>query len=193
MFRSSMSASRSPKSLRAAISEQAPLLIALAVIALVIVFTRERRPVPATTTTPSAASMPQQFAPSEPEPIPEEPPFGPLRAEDAELPCDVDDVLAKKCRRCHAIPPRHGAPFPLFTWTELQATRSSQPLYQVVARVVQTGFMPLRIPANPPVEPLTDSEKKTLLDWAGAGAPRGSCKPTPAKRARAPAKAKPPN
>jgi hypothetical protein len=191
MFRSSMSVSRSPKSLRAAVSEQAPLLIALAVIALVIVVTRERKPV--ARTPPSAASAPQSFTASEPDPIPEEPPFGPLRAENAELPCDVDDVLAKKCRRCHAIPPRHGAPFPLFTWTDLQATRSSQPLYQVVARVVQTGFMPLPIPANPPVERLTEAEKKTLLDWAAAGAPRGSCRPSATKRARAPTKAKLPN
>ncbi|HWA73188.1 MAG TPA: hypothetical protein VG937_12655 [Polyangiaceae bacterium] len=188
-----MSVSRSPKSLRAAISEQAPLLIALVVIALVIVFTRERKAAPVAEKPASAASAPPPSVPSEPEPIPEEPPLGPLRAENAELPCDVDDVLARKCRRCHAIPPRHGAPFPLFTWTDLQAMRSSQPIYEVVARVVQTGYMPYRIPANPPVEPLTDAEKKTLLDWVAAGAPRESCKPTATKRPRTPAKAKRPN
>lgn len=177
-----------PKSLRAAASEQAPLLIALVLIALVVAFTRLRKSAQAPAKSTPAAPAPP-FVPSEPEPIPLEPPFGPLRAENAELPCDVDDVLASKCRRCHSTPARHNAPFPLFTWTDLQAQRSSQPIYQVVGRVVQTGFMPIRIPANPPVEPLTEAEKKVLLDWVSSGAPKGACKPSPpAKGPRTPAR-----
>lgn len=164
-------------SLRAAATRQAPLFVALAVILLVIVFTRKPKPKPEPQ---PAVAAPQSVAPSEPEPIPEEPPFGALRVEDSGLPCEVDDVFAKKCRRCHATPPRHGAPFSFYTWAEVQTLRSTQPLYQHIGRVVESGFMPLPIQANPPVEPLTDIEKKTLLDWVGAGAPRGSCQP-PAK------------
>jgi hypothetical protein len=169
-------------SLRAAAARQAPLLIALVVIALVIAFTRKPKP-EATPQAPAAA--PQNTTRSEPEPLPEEPPFGPLRVEDSGLPCDVDDVLARKCRRCHAIPPRHNAPFPLFTWAETQIVRGSEPLYHHLGRVVQSGFMPFIIEANPPIERLTDAEKKTLLDWVSAGAPSASCKPpAPAKKRR---------
>lgn len=181
--------SRSPKSFRSAVSQQAPLLIALVAIALVIGFTRTRKAQPAATKpAPARETSPQAFVPSEPAPLPEEPPLAAVRAENSELPCDVDDVLARKCRRCHTTPARNGAPFPLYTWTELQMPRSSQPLYQHIARVVQSGYMPYRIPANPPVEPLTDAEKKTLLDWVSAGAPRGSCKVTTPKKRRLPAR-----
>jgi hypothetical protein len=163
------------------VREQAPLLGALIVIALVIAFSRARKTTAATTApAPTASSVPLQ--PSEPDPIPEEPPFEALRAENAELPCEVDDVFARKCRRCHSIPPRHGAPVTFYTWTDLQAPRGARPLYEAVGRVVQTGFMPLRIPTNPPVEALTAEEKETLLNWVAAGAPRGSCKPAPAKK-----------
>jgi hypothetical protein len=169
-----------PKSsLRAAAARQAPLFIALIVIALVIVFGRKPRPKPAVQ---AAEPTPQTFTPTAPEAIPEEPPFGPLSVADCGLPYDVDQVLASKCRRCHATPPRHNAPFPLFTWTDLQALRGSTPIFEYVGRVVQSGFMPLRIAANPPVEPLSDSEKKTLLDWVNAGAPRDTCKPPSASK-----------
>lgn len=172
------------KSLRAAAARQAPVLIALVVIALVIVFSRKPKAKAKPEATPAAAA-PQSSPPSQPEPIPEEPPFGALSVADSGLPCDVDDVLARKCRRCHATPPRHNAPFPLFTWAETQALRSSEPLYRYIGRVVQSGFMPLQLPANPPIEPLTEGEKKTLLDWVSAGAPSAECKPAgPAKKRR---------
>jgi hypothetical protein len=147
-----------------------------------------RKPKPKTETrAPVAAppSTPQPFVPSAPEPIPKEPPFGPLRVENAGLPCDVDEVLANKCRRCHGIPPRHSAPFPLYTHEHLTMPRGSEQIYEYVGRVVASGFMPYRIEANPPIELLTDAEKKTLLDWVGAGAPRGSCEPTKPKKKRA--------
>jgi uncharacterized membrane protein len=89
----------------------------------------------------------------------------------------VDDVLAKKCRRCHTSPTRNGAPFALYTWAEMQAQHHGEPVYQRLGRSVETGFMPNLIPANPPVERLTDDEKRTLLDWVRAGAPRASAGP----------------
>jgi hypothetical protein len=106
---------------------------------------------------------------------PPEPPFGPLKHASSELPCDVDQVLADKCRRCHGTPQRHGAPFSLFTWAEMQPDRFGEPIYKRLGRSIETGFMPFNIPANPPIEMLTPEEKKTLLDWVAKGAPRGSC------------------
>jgi hypothetical protein len=48
----------------------------------------------------------------------------------------------------------------------------------VIGRAVRTNYMPYRIPANPPVEPLSDDEKKIILDWIDAGAPREDCDPS---------------
>lgn len=108
-------------------------------------------------------------------PLPEEPPVDMLRVPDSGLPCAVDDVFAKKCRRCHTVPTRHGAPFVFLTWQDTQQTRADQPLSALIGRAVRSGFMPYRIEANPKVEPLTDDEKKIILDWVDAGAPRGDC------------------
>jgi hypothetical protein len=83
--------------------------------------------------------------------------------------------LAAKCRRCHTQPPRHSAPVQLLRWEETQADRNGAPVYQHIGRVVASGYMPYAIMANPPIERLTDAEKKTLLDWVAAGGPRGGC------------------
>ncbi|HKY39905.1 MAG TPA: hypothetical protein VJN18_28410 [Polyangiaceae bacterium] len=110
-------------------------------------------------------------------PLPEEPPFEMLRVPDSGLPCKVDDVLAAKCRRCHSIPTRHGAPFVFLTWQDMQQERAGQRLPALIARAVRSNFMPYRIAANPPVLPLTDEEKQIILDWVDAGAPRENCDP----------------
>lgn len=118
---------------------------------------------------------PAPAVPAAPEPIPLEPPVQLLRVENSGLPCDVDEVLAKKCRRCHTQPPRHSAPVQLMRWEDAHADRNGAPVYQHLGRAVASGFMPFAIMANPPIERLTDAEKKTLLDWVAAGAPRGGC------------------
>jgi cytochrome c5 len=110
-------------------------------------------------------------------PLPEEPPIEIPRVANSGLPCKVDDVFASKCRRCHTVPTRHGAPFVFLTWEDTQQDRLGQPLYAVIGRAVRTGFMPQRIEANPPVQPLSDDEKKIILDWVDAGAPRENCDP----------------
>lgn len=109
------------------------------------------------------------------EPLAEEPAVETLRVPRSGLPCKVDDVFASKCRRCHTIPTRHGAPFVFFTWEDTRQDRAGQPLYAVIGRAVRTNFMPYRVEANPPVQQLTDEEKKTVLDWVDAGAPREDC------------------
>lgn len=111
-------------------------------------------------------------------PLPQEPPVEITRVPDSGLPCDVDDVFARKCRRCHTIPTRHGAPFVFLTWQDTQQARGDQPLAALIGRAVRSGFMPYRMEANPPVEPLTEEEKKIILDWVDAGAPRQDCDPS---------------
>ena len=39
-----------------------------------------------------------------------------------------------------------------------------------MAAAIESGFMPLMIPLDPPVEPLTTDEKTLLLDWLRDGA-----------------------
>lgn len=123
------------------------------------------------------------------EPMPEEAPVELLRVPNSGLPCKVDDVFASKCRRCHTIPTRHAAPFVFLTWDDTRQDRLGQPLFNVIGRAVRTNFMPYRIEANPPVQPLTDDEKKIILDWVDAGAPREVCDPNapePKNSAKAP-------
>jgi len=111
------------------------------------------------------------------EPLPEEPPVEVTRVPNSGLPCQVDDVFAAKCRRCHTVPTRHGAPLVFLTWDDTRQDRMGLPLYSVIGRAVRTSFMPYRIEANPPVLLLTDEEKKIILDWVDAGAPRQDCDP----------------
>ncbi|HVY28682.1 MAG TPA: hypothetical protein VHB79_19130 [Polyangiaceae bacterium] len=108
-------------------------------------------------------------------PLPEEPPVEMLRVPHSGLPCKLDDVFAHKCRRCHTIPTRHGAPFVFLTWDDTRQDRMGQPLVNIIGRAVRTGFMPYRVEANPPVQQLTDEEKKIILDWVDAGGPREDC------------------
>lgn len=112
------------------------------------------------------------------EPLPEEPPVEKVRVENSGLPCAVDDVFARKCRRCHTIPTRHGAPFVFFTWDDTRQDRLGQPLYALIGRAVSTGFMPYKVEANPQVQPLTEDEKKVVMDWVAAGAPKEMCDPS---------------
>ncbi len=108
-------------------------------------------------------------------PLAPESPVELLRVPGSGLPCDVDEVFASKCRRCHTIPPRHGAPLVFLTWDDTRQDRFGQPLYAAIGRAVRTDFMPYKIEANPRVEPLTPAEKRIILDWVEAGAPRASC------------------
>jgi len=105
-------------------------------------------------------------------------PQGIRQVENSGFPVVVDTVLEIKCRRCHTDPPQNGAPFHLLTWEQSQKARQpgyNMPIWKVLGNAVRTGFMPdRRVTLVPPVEPLTEAEKKTLLDWVEAGAPHAS-------------------
>ena len=122
-----------------------------------------------------AEALAKQAARRAAEPPPEEPPVELTRVPSSGLPCRVDDAFASKCRRCHSIPTRHGAPFVFLTWDDTQQDRGGQKLTQLIGRAVRSNFMPYRIEANPPVQPLTEEEKKAILDWVDAGGPREDC------------------
>lgn len=107
--------------------------------------------------------------------LPREPPVELLSVPNSGFPCAVDAVLEAKCRRCHTRPTRHAAPFALLTWAETRAYRHQTEVHVLMERAIKGGTMPQRIPANPPIEPLTADERWVLLDWLGKGAPRGSC------------------
>lgn len=132
---------------------------------------------------PAPGQQWQKQAPEPPpvvQPLPPEPPVEVLRVPNSGLPCAVEAVLVAKCRRCHTQPMRHTAPFPLLTWDDTRALVRDRPRFQVMASAVKSGFMPYNTKANPPVEPLTDAEKKVIVDWADAGGPREICNPAPA-------------
>ena len=71
----------------------------------------------------------------------------------------------------------------------MHALRGVEPVYHHVGRVIYNGSMPFQAWTNPPVEPLTEKEKQTILDWVKAGAPKGTCEPAepvPSTSARLP-------
>jgi hypothetical protein len=124
-----------------------------------------------------AAARDEEAARRAAEPPPAEPPVDVLRVPGSGLPCKVDDAFALKCRRCHTVPTRHGAPFVFLTWADTQQERGGLRLTELIGRAVRSGFMPYRIEANPPVQPLTDEEKRVILQWVDAGGPRQDCDP----------------
>jgi hypothetical protein len=88
--------------------------------------------------------------------------------------CDVAPIIEAKCQRCHRDPPENAAPFALLDYDDTQVM-GSVPRYQVMRSMVSAGFMPpVTAELSPPVEPLTCSEKTTLLSWLDAGAPAPS-------------------
>lgn len=93
--------------------------------------------------------------------------------------CAALDVLERKCQRCHASEPEHGAPFALVSYDDTQALNArGKPRYEQIAAAVSSDFMPPQyLKLEPQVESLTEQERTTLLDWCeqGAPGPSGAC------------------
>jgi uncharacterized membrane protein len=89
--------------------------------------------------------------------------------------CEVQRVLQAKCQRCHAASPEHGAPFPLVSYEDTQVVSAGGTArFSAIEKAVLDDFMPPGfIALEPPVLPLSDAEKQTLLDWCASGAPAG--------------------
>lgn len=103
--------------------------------------------------------------------------IAPTATQTRELPCDVESVLARNCRTCHSSPPAFGAPMPLVTWNDLQASAVSdhtKKVYDLVAARIHDATRPMPQPPNPRLD---TTDMATLDDWIAAGAPpsTGSC------------------
>ncbi len=89
--------------------------------------------------------------------------------------CDAYKVINCVCQQCHQNPPVNGAPIPLMTYEDTQApypfATSTKKVWQEMQLVVGTGFMPYTADpmVMPPVKPLADEPKHTLLTWLMEG------------------------
>lgn len=89
------------------------------------------------------------------------------------LPCDVDDVLARRCRTCHTDPPQFGAPMPLMRHGDVTApsrSDSSTPVYKQMGKRIHDDAHPM---PQPPNARLSSADMATLDAWIAAGAPAG--------------------
>lgn len=94
------------------------------------------------------------------------------------IPGCVLKVVQDKCQRCHGDPLTNGAPVPFLTTNDFQARyyESDFKWWEVSVDRVGSDVMPfvalndLPNPPKPPVEPLTEDEKTTLLGWLERGA-----------------------
>ena len=99
--------------------------------------------------------------------------------------CSVQAILALKCQRCHASPAAHGAPFALVSYDDTQVLdRKGRARFERIGSVVEEQSMPPvnSIKLEPPVEPLQEQERATILSWYAQGgtlAGSASCEPAP--------------
>jgi hypothetical protein len=87
--------------------------------------------------------------------------------------CDVQPIIADKCGRCHGKPTQNGAPFSLIDYADTQAVDShGRRRYERMQTAIETDLMPaLFVKLEPPAAPLTEAERRQLLDWLAAQAP----------------------
>lgn len=90
------------------------------------------------------------------------------------LPCDVDDVLARNCRKCHSSPPQFGAPMPLTTYADLRSmarSASDKHVFEQVGVRIHDDNAPMPQPPNPRLDA---RDMATLDDWIARGGPAGT-------------------
>lgn len=101
------------------------------------------------------------------------PPWSTRRSRQSGFPCDVEAVLSESCRRCHWDPQENDAPFALKSWKDTQELRSDKPIHVLMKQMVEADLMPpLDALVTPDVEPLTPTQKSTLMKWLRDGAQR---------------------
>lgn len=92
---------------------------------------------------------------------------------------DVRPIVAEKCVRCHADPPKNGAPFSLTTYEQFQKphpTATELEIGELAIAAIESGRMPATsIALEPAVLPLTKEEKEILLEWLDSKRVRGDC------------------
>lgn len=87
--------------------------------------------------------------------------------------CSARVVLQAKCQRCHGDPAANGAPFALLTYADTQVVdRKGAPRYEKIKAALESEYMPpLFLELMPAVEPLSASERATLLTWLSGEPP----------------------
>lgn len=91
------------------------------------------------------------------------------------LPCDVDSVLATRCRACHSSPPIGGATVPLITHANLSAPSRTDPsLTEAQLAVARMKSTTLPMPPAP-ASPVPAPEIAIIEGWIAAGQPTGTC------------------
>lgn len=96
------------------------------------------------------------------------------------LPCDVTDVLAASCTKCHGSPLQEGAPYALLSYDDLARMSPKDKTVSVAQRCV-TRMKDSASPMPPaPDAPATAAQIATLQAWIDAGMPKGTCGSTPA-------------
>lgn len=87
------------------------------------------------------------------------------------LPCDVAEIVKRRCQSCHAAMPVAGVPMSLMTWNDFDSaaiTQPSQRVRELVAQRVHDTARPM-----PPNKLLPEAELKVLDAWLSAGAAPG--------------------
>ncbi|MEI9937724.1 MAG: hypothetical protein WDO69_10945 [Pseudomonadota bacterium] len=90
--------------------------------------------------------------------------------------CDAYKIVSCVCQQCHQNPTLNGAAMPLMTYEDTQApfplATSSTLVWQKMQAAVSNRSMPDATNPSvvPPVKPLTDAQRNTLLDWFAQGA-----------------------
>lgn len=92
----------------------------------------------------------------------------------SDLPCEIEDLLVKRCLNCHGDP-LAGAPMPMLGHDDLIAGTPSNPQVSVAQRSLERMMDPA-LPMPPlPAAPATADEIAALSSWIDAGMPVGSC------------------
>lgn len=103
--------------------------------------------------------------------------------QDGDFPCEVSAVLEAKCQNCHGDPHASGAPIDLLTCDRFHEKDcgGSRSRFRMADYYLCSDYMPQG------GKPLTEAEKKILVDWLAACAPcvaKGTgCSGTPGTKA----------
>ncbi|MEM9071493.1 MAG: hypothetical protein AAGE52_23505 [Myxococcota bacterium] len=99
------------------------------------------------------------------------------------IPCEVSDIVGRRCIGCHADDPQFGAPMALTNASSFAAERRGQPVHELALERIGRDDESRMPPASQ--EALTDEELGALEAWLGSGAPEtddeGVCGGEPAE------------
>jgi hypothetical protein len=100
----------------------------------------------------------------------------------SDIPCNVSEVLARRCKTCHAASPAYGAPMALAALADFHAPAPSNPAKKTYELVRSRTHDTARPMPPPPGAVLDARDQETLDSWIDRGAPASSetsCNPAP--------------